>query len=389
MDSDMLAGAARRRLKGRRGNTPMSLDAPGAVPVDRHRAVVFPNRIREQRLRHGLPKLLNLATALPDVPYIRLSKIERGEVFARPEELARIGAALGIDARELLVDVDDAAFDMVAWFAPFADGAALDDEGEARMAVLLAAALRARRDADPGLTASTLDREFDIPPVILSRIENAQKGLTRWNPKIVAALCTLFAVDDEAALRALVARLHESGALDGTLAAIPGADYRLERTRQRVAALRRDLAVDPARRPPPPRLAAPEIDASRLAPGVAPRRLAVFGSPMTDGLLAMTPTGDRIEAPSIAGPRAFGMRVCRATLGGGLPGRATVIADPDLYPEAGGLALVREAEGHRLVAVTLDRDGVLHGYSVNPDRQVAIDGRDPADLAAVVAAVFV
>ncbi|WP_163364596.1 helix-turn-helix transcriptional regulator, partial [Escherichia coli] len=82
---------------------------------DFYRAIVFPNRVREQRQRHGFAKLLRLSAGIPEIPYIRLSKIERGEVVARPDELRRIAAALGIAPADLLLDIDSPDFDIAAW----------------------------------------------------------------------------------------------------------------------------------------------------------------------------------------------------------------------------------------------------------------------------------
>ncbi|MEG8015117.1 helix-turn-helix domain-containing protein [Sphingomonas sp. 22R3R2A-7] len=134
------------------------------IAVDRYRQIVFPNRLREMRHRHARLALLQFAALIPQISYIRLSKIERGEVYPRADELARIAGALGIAPRGLLIDIDAPTFDMDAWFAPFAEGAASDDEHEARFALLLAAAIRARRSADPTLTAATLDARYGIPP---------------------------------------------------------------------------------------------------------------------------------------------------------------------------------------------------------------------------------
>jgi len=50
--------------------------------------------------------------------------------------------------------------------------------------------------------------------------------------------------------------------------------------------------------------------------------------------------------------------------------------------------VVTEAEGLRVLSVTLDRHGRMLGYSENPDLEVAIDELDPANLATVLAAVF-
>jgi hypothetical protein len=350
----------------------------GEIVIDPYRSVVFPNRVREQRLRRGQPRLFAFAATIPEIPYIRLSKIERGEVFARADELIRIGTALSVDPADLLIDVDSADFDIATWFIPFADGTASDSPEEAAFAMLLAATMRARRDADPRLTAATMDREFGVPPVILSRIENAQKGLTRWNEQTVGNLCRLFGVPDEAALRRHVHETHQSGALNRFLAAIAGADQRLARTRQRVAALAIEL-----------RQATGTTTRATPRPSQGRRTIPVMGAPLADGLIALTPTGNEIDAPAVAGARAFGVRVGRSPLGGGLPGQATVIVDPDRFPQAGGLALVRDGEGYRILAVAVGRDGRMLGYATVPEHEVALDTLPPADVAAIVAAVYV
>jgi hypothetical protein len=72
-----------------------------------------------------------------------------------------------------------------------------------------------------------------------------------------------------------------------------------------------------------------------------------------------------------------------------MPGHATVIVDPDRFPQAGGLALVRQNEDYRLLAVAIGTDGAMLGYSVSPEHEVALDGLAPEDTAAVIAAIFV
>ena len=312
----------------RRAMTVVGGDHAAEPVVDPWRAVIFPNRIREQRLAHGRLKLLAFATGLPDIPYIRLSKIERGEVTARADELVRIAAAIGVAPTDLLLDVDAAEFDIGEWFRPFAEGAVADDPAEARMALLVAAAVRRLREGNPRLTAPVLEVEFGVPPVTLSRIENAQKGLARWNANTVGALCRLFDTADEAELRALVEEQHQSGLLGRYFGSIAGSEARLDRTRQRIAGLRIELKEAAGRGAAP---------ASGTAVGpAAGRTVPIHGAPLGEGLLALTKTSARIEVPAIAGPRSFGLRVCRATLGGGLPGQSTVIVDPDRYPQAGG-----------------------------------------------------
>lgn len=351
------------------------------IPVDLYRAFVFPNRMREQRQRHGYPKLLSFAVSIPEIPYIRLSKIERGEVVARPDELRRIAKALDIPPADLLLDIDAPRYDVAHWAEPFFDPASVD-LAEERFAVLLGSALRARRSADPALTIAALDRDFNLPAVNLSRIENARKPFSRWNAAIQGALYAVFGVPGEAALRDFVAAEYRRGALDGFLALTADPSGRHERSRARIAELATALAGEPRSQPVPD---APP----RPTPLRGPRLIPVHGVPLAGGLIGDIPTGESIEAPRPAGPRTFALRVDRASLGGGMPAKSTIFADPDRYPLPGGLAVLREGEGWRLLAIASGRDGRMMGYSTNPDIERPLDDCDPATVAAVIAAAFI
>ena len=357
------------------------------VRIDRYKTIVFPNNLRALRKGAGYAKLLALAEALPDIPYIRLSKIERGEVFAKADELVRIAAALRVAPADLLVDIGDPGFDFPAWVAEIHDDRSFDRDAEA-FAAMLGAALRHRRTSDGALTIAVLDKEYGLPPVILSRIENAYKTLDRWNEATVAALCRIFDVADVAGLQRKVRALHAAGVLDSLLDGVSNPELRVAKTRARVAELRAQLADVPPTEVPAPldTVAEPVLPAAMEAD--AARLLPVFGAPLADGLIAKTATGALVEAPRSAGPRAYGLRVCRSSLGGGLPGNATIVVDPERFPSSGGLAVVREAGGLRLLSVTFDRNGAMKGYSQVPDREVALDALDPADVAAVIAAYF-
>src|SRR5690606_24331445 len=139
-----------RAVDGRMSAVPLPV-VPRPVAIDPYRSIIFPNRVREMRVKHGYPKLLSLASVLPEIPYIRLSKIERGEAVARADEIKRIAGLLGVEPRELVLDVDDPNFDVAAWAEPFADGKTAD-KAEQVFAVLLAAATRARRLRSAELT---------------------------------------------------------------------------------------------------------------------------------------------------------------------------------------------------------------------------------------------
>lgn len=349
------------------------------VPIDLYRGFVFPNRMREQRLAHGHAKLLRLAASIPEIPYIRLSKIERGEVVPRTDELRRIAAALDVAPSELLLDIDARGFDIAAWAAPFVDHTPPDLDNEC-FAVLLAAAVRARRTGDPTLTIAAIERDYGIPPVNLSRIEHAQKTFDRWNRTTQQALLQFFDVPSEAKLRAHVAALHAAGALDTFVGTVANPVARHDRSRARITELASALSEPETLTP------APSIGTGPVAMPV--RLVPVLGAPLPDGLIGDMPTPEKVEAPHSAGPRAFGLRTCRATLGGGLPGQAIVIADPDRFPVPGGLAALHEEAGWRLLSVGVGRDGRMMGYSSHPDLEVALDDRDPERLAAIVAAIF-
>lgn len=383
----------------RAGASPAATQRPARVVLDPHRAFVFPNRIREQRRRLGLQKLMALSERLPDIPYIRLSKIERGEVVARAGELRQIAQALGIVPTALLSDVSQSGFDIAIWAQPFQDGRPAP-AAEERFAVLLAAALRVVRSADAALTIAALDQDHGLPAVILSRLENAHKPLDRWNDATLAALCRLFGVADEAGLREAVMARYRAGALDGYVGRIADPEMRSARTRDVVARLRAELAGPVERRTvrSTGRVARARSAGDSAAPVAAalatidapppPRMLAVHGAPLPGGVIADTLTDAVVAAPARAGPRAFALRVYRATLGAGLPVGTVVVADPDRAAAAGGLAAIRTAQGYRLVSVTFDRMGATKGYSVTPDLELDLDELDPADIVAIIGAIF-
>lgn len=374
---------------GRNVKTPSPKADPVGIAPDPHRSFVFPNRMRELRRRAGFAKLLALSARLPDISYVRLSKIERGEVFARAVELERIAAVLGVAPDQLLIDVSDPAFDIAAWAEPFHDGAAIDADEE-RFALLLAAALRKRRSEDAHLTIAALDREYGLPPVMLSRIENAYKPFGRWNADTRRSLLRIFAAKDERALRRTVTGWYEQGALATYFPPLADPEARRRKSAARIAQLREELASGSGDRRPA-RAAAPEPVTPAPAGGgriaVVPM-VPVFGSPLPDGLIAPLPTQETVEAPRSAGPRAFGLRIGRPTLGAALPAHGIVVVDPDRFPSAGGLAALREGDNYRLLTITFDRHGAMRGHSVNPELEIAIDERDPADLAAVLSAIF-
>jgi transcriptional regulator with XRE-family HTH domain len=228
-------------------NTPAQNDSkgndfPSISGVDRYRTFVFPNQIRKYRKVRNVGSLLQLSQKISSITYIRLSKLERGEVFARAEEIKAIAAALGISPELLLADIDEPGFDIAEWAEDFLPSNGGDD-GADSLAVVLAAAMRARRASDDTLTIAAIEKDYGIAPVILSRIENAYKPLDRWSPDIQKAMCRFFDVADVDALVIYLRDTHSTGALDAIIPLIANPEARAAKTRAKVQALREELAA--------------------------------------------------------------------------------------------------------------------------------------------------
>jgi hypothetical protein len=329
--------------------------------------VAFPNRIRELRRARGFYRLRTLAEAVPSIPYIRLSRLERGESFARPDEIRSIAAALSVPATDLLPDPAMPPATVAGIGAPLAI------IGEPDTPRKLAAAIRLLRKGR--WTVSELHRRFHVPPVILARLEAGSRPLERWNDATRDALRRMFQVTDDAALVDLIKHKFASGELAEELAALNDPGPRTARRSRRMAALRRELGGDKV-------AMGARIDGE-------PRQLQVVGSPLAGSIIAPTPVGGlAVDAPRRAGPSAFALRVCAPTLGLGLPSHAVVIADPDVPALPGGIAVLKVGGGYRIMALGFGRGGAVRGLTVAPPLDIPFDGLDPADLSAVIAVVF-
>ena len=376
---------------------PEDIDArrttPRPIPVDPHRNFIFPNQIREYRLKNGERTILGFSKRIAEIPYIRLSKIERGEVVARPREMRLIAAALQIaDPKALLVDLDDPGFSLDAWAASYLDVKSFDREEE-QFSVLLGAMFRALRSGEPSLTIAALEERYGLPPVVLSRIENAKKTFDRWNGPTQNVICRIFGAEDAGGLRKLVWDRYRNGDLDEHLSSVSSIRKRESQIRERMASLREKLLQDidggtqaesSVERQGPIEGTAP----ADPAPSEPLRYLRISGRPLPAGLISDVATSDVVEAPATAGPQAYALRVSRPTLGLGLPATSICIVDPDVYPSAGDLCVVQFNEGFRILAVVQGRDGSMQGCSLSPEFEVALDDLDPARVAGVIAAYF-
>lgn len=391
-----------------------------AFPFDLFHTINFPNNIRNLRRLRGYRRLLDFGPLVAQIPYVRLSKIERGEVVARVEELVQVASVLDVNPHELLIDVASPEFDMVEWASEQVNLVDIDLVEE-ELAVLLGAALRYQRANDRTLTPSRLESHFHLTPAVVSRLENGLKSLSRWNSSVQMALCRVFEVSDLEALAIQIRKLYADNKLEPYLSDIRNVEQRQARTEQVIETLRSGLnslnapwsqaaADEPTigvadfansgnaflnrMQNEPTALATIGAQLEQqpifndLVNNVGRRLVPVFGSALADGLVARTPTNGSVEVPFSAGPHVWAMRVCWQSLGAGLPGRAVLIIDPDRFPATGGLSVIREQTGYRLLAVKTDRQGRLRGYSDYPARDILIDELLPADVGTVISAVF-
>lgn len=389
MDAEMTARAGKPSVGAKAPAARIGAGAD-AIAIDPYRTIPFPNALRECRVAAGISSLLTLSAKLPDIPYIRLSKIERGEVFARADELCRIAQVLGLDDPALLlVDLDAQSFSLRKWTG-FRIGTHRDNREGEELAMLLAAGLRRLRASDPALTLARLLEEYRLPAVIVSRLENAVKPFDRWNDATIDALAALFGAADRTALIARLRHDHRSGGLAPWLIRIPGAAERETRTRERIAALRTELTRREAWGS-----AHAETGLERVASAIAlPARvrcnqLQVVGVPLGDGLIEPFPNPQMVAPPVGSGPHVYALRMCRASLGAAIPGNAVLIVDPDHVPVQGGIAVLKEEAGLRVLALSTDVEGRLIGHSSNPEKEIVLDAVSPADLASVTAVLFV
>lgn len=329
----MTSGKGDRSRKRARSAGKSSLrlvaEADMAIDVDPYRTILFPNNLRNLRKRCGYETLLLLAENFPQIPYIRLSKIERGEVFAKAEELRLIADHLDVEPEALLIDIRADDFDMGQWSNLRGQNGQVEWQEEQR-AIMLAALFRRTRQSEPGMSLQRLEQQYGLPPVIVSRIENAVKAPRRWNADTLSNICRVIGVDSAEMLDIRLQSALEEGLLSDWIARVPGREERERKTVAKVEELRQSLSASPAVKIERTDLSRKDV---KFCAEIA--RLPVFGSPLPDGLLAPVPSGIEVDRPSRAGEKAFGLRLCRQTLGAGMPANAVLVVDPDVLPCAG------------------------------------------------------
>ena len=279
------------------------------------RSTVFPNRLRDLRREKEFESLIDFHRTMSDMTYSRLAKIERGQIFPRPDELITIAEALDVDPEDLLIDVTDPAFDREAWARDHVE-ASLSYRGGAMADMRIGAALRIRRHE---LGRSTTDmKDFGLPAATVSRIENADRPFSRWSDDIVEGVRRVFGVTSQAGITRKINAYEKDGILHDMMFELFSTDS--IRARQ-VGPFAQIAAVIPGEKGRQIARAV-EIDAISGANDLADvddamSKLAttsVFeGISLSDGSMALRPTQDTVKRK--AGSKAIAIRADRQILG--------------------------------------------------------------------------
>lgn len=181
------------------------------------RLTVFPNNLRDVRRDAGHETLKEFvkATKLEALNYTRLAKIERGQIFPRPEETLDLAKVLKVDPMDLVIDTLDGKFDREAWARDNIE-ANLEFRGGSREDMRLGAALRVRRRI-LGIPLSNL-QAFGLPAATASRIENAERPFSRWKPKVQKAVARVFGLRSMDGVEGVLESYEEDGILAETMA---------------------------------------------------------------------------------------------------------------------------------------------------------------------------
>ena len=191
------------------------------------RTTVFPNKLRDLRRKAGYEMLTDFIreTGLKDINYTRLAKIERGQIFARPDEVIEIAKLLNVEPMSLFIDTVEKDFDRESWARDHTE-ASLTFRGGTREDMRIGAAMRIRR-RELGLSTTDLKKKYGMPAATASRIENAERPFHRWPDKIRKATAkmmggasmrdiarTVTAYEQEGRLDAMMAELFSQRSLD-------------------------------------------------------------------------------------------------------------------------------------------------------------------------------
>lgn len=316
------------------------------------RLTVFPNNLREIRREGGYETLKDFveATKLDAVNYIRLAKIERGQIFPRPEEMLALAEVLKVEPMDLVIDTLEGKFDRVAW-ARENIKATLKFSGGNREDMRIGAALRVRRRI-LGIPILSL-QAFGLPAATASRIENAERPFERWKPKVQKAVARAFGLRSMNNADKVIDSYEEDGSLAATMAELFSPAALAERQDNNLLSLLRALPGKKAQR------MANKLEEQMAASGVSlasafnvarddegqevnllssATSLTVYVGKTKDGLTELVESDEpftrAMDTPDLA------MRLDKSVLGMGLPTTALLVFEEfDRKDVADGMVL--------------------------------------------------
>ena len=342
----MAQAAARRRDE-------VLLEENGIV-----RSTVFPNAVRDVRVSKGFETLRSLdESGRMDLTDTRLGKIERGEIFPTADEMRSISRALGVQVGTLLLDVNEPGFDREAWARDHIE-AKLANRGGGIEAMRLGAAVRVSRIA-MGRSTTDMKDDFGLPAATVSRIENADRPIERWDAGTQRGIAKVLRVRGTAAVKRRVAEMHASGDLDVMLHDLFSQEAIDQRNARRLRALLSDLSGRKAAR----MLQHLEANDNSM--------VVLTGSSDASGTFCVAPSDRKVPLPDGVARGSLAVEMADPVLGPGLPRGTVVVLDPEQAPVDGDVAAIVSRSGDRIRLVSVSgSDGTLLGFSVAFDEQV-------------------
>lgn len=338
------------------------------------RSTVFPNAVRDVRVRRGFDTLRAFDSKV-DVTYTRLAKIERGEIFPTPTEMKSIARAMGVPVGSLLIDPNDPSFDREAWAREHIE-ASLSHRGGGIEAMKLGSAMRVRRLA---LGRSTTDmKDFGLPAATVSRIENADRPIERWDASTQKGIAKVLGVRGNAGVTRKVSEMFDAGELDEMLHKLFSPEAIQERNNKHLKALLAEL---------------PGKKVAKLLQDLDIGEDEIFvmsGESAEHGAFKVSGTERRVTLPVGAGRNSVAIEVVEPVLGPGLPRGTVIVADPDQEVAAGDVAIILSGDrGEARLLSVADGAGGLIGFSMAMDSTIPLselpEGSTVAKMVAAVA----
>ena len=347
---------------------PLVLEENGIV-----RSTVFPNAVRDVRVRRGFDTLRALDGKV-DVTYTRLAKIERGEIFPTADEMKSIARAMGVPVSSLLIDPSDPSFDREAWAREHIE-AKLAHRGGGIESMKLGAAMRVRR---LGLGRSTTDmKDFGLPAATVSRIENADRPIERWDASTQKGIAKVLGVRGNAGVNRKVADMFDGGDLDDMLRNLFSPEAIQERNNKRLKVLLAELPGKKVQK------LLQDLDSND------DEVMVLSGEIGEHGAFNVKASERRVALPAGAGRNAIAVEMAEPVLGPGLPRGTVIVADPDMEIAAGDVAVIL-SEDHaevRLLSIADNGTGLI-GFSMASDSMIELSSLPKGSIVAkMVAAV--